>query len=88
MDVWWWVILLVLLALIGLFMVARRSARTRIDPTEVSIDPSLAARVRELYARGDKVKAVTELRAATGLGISDALVIVDKLGKSNRPGSS
>jgi ribosomal protein L7/L12 len=44
--------------------------------------------VRELYARGDKVKAVTELRAATGLGISDALVIVDKLGKSNRPGSS
>ncbi len=84
MDVWWWVTLLVLLAAIGVFMIARRSARTRVDPTQVSIDPALAARIKELYAQGDKLKAITELRAATGLRTADALVIVDKLGRSGQ----
>lgn len=84
MDVWWWVTLLVLLAVIGVFMIARRSARARVDPTQVSIDPALAARIKELYAQGDKLKAITELRAATGLRTADALVIVDKLGRSGQ----
>lgn len=84
MDIWWWVTLLVLLAAIGVFMIARRSARARVDPTQVSIDPALAARIKELYAQGDKLKAITELRAATGLRTADALVIVDKLGKSGQ----
>jgi hypothetical protein len=83
-DVWWWVTLLVLLAVIGVFMIARRSARARVDPTQVSIDPALAARIKELYAQGDKLKAITELRAATGLRTADALVIVDKLGRSGQ----
>lgn len=84
MDVWWWVTLLVLLAVIGVFMIARRSARARVDPTQVSIDPALAARIKELYAQGDKLKAITELRAATGLRTADALMIVDRLGRSGQ----
>jgi len=86
-DVWWWVSLLVLLALIGVFMIARRSAKARVDPTQVSIDPALAARVRELYAQGDqngRLQAVKELRAATGLGLADAVRIADKMGKPKR----
>lgn len=83
MNVWWWMTLLVLLALVGIFMIARRSAKARVDPTEVSIDPALAARVRELCAQNKKVQAVKELRDVTGLALGDALAIVDKLAASD-----
>ena len=85
MDAWLWIALVVLVIP---FLAIRRAARNRVDPTEVSIDPATAARVRELYAQGDnagRLQAVKELRAATGLGLADAVRIADKLGKPKRP---
>ena len=83
-DIWFWVVVIVAAALVALVIVGRRSARSRVDPTQVSIDPALAARVRALYAKGDKVQAVKDLRAATGLGVADAIRIADKLGATDK----
>jgi len=55
--------------------------------TEPGCDPAVAARIRELYAQGDKgsrLQAIKELRAATGLGLADAVRIADKLGTPKR----
>jgi hypothetical protein len=86
-DVWWWIALSCLVLVIP-FVAIRRAAGNRVDPTTVSIDPAVAARVRELYAQGDRnsrAQAVTELRAATGLGLADAVRIADRLGAPKRP---
>jgi ribosomal protein L7/L12 len=83
-DIWFWVVVVVAAALVALVIVGRRSARSRVDPTQVSIDPALAAKVRALYAKGDKVQAVKDLRAATGLGVADAIRIADKLGATDK----
>jgi ribosomal protein L7/L12 len=86
-DTWLWIALISLAVLVIPFLAIRRAARNRVDPTQVSIDPVIAARVRELYAQGDKgsrVQAVKELRAATGLGLADAARIADKLGTPKR----
>lgn len=80
MDIWFWIPLLVAAALAALIIVGRAGARSRVDPTQVTIDPAVAGRVRELYAKGDKLQAVKTLRAATGLGLADAVRIADKLG--------
>ena len=84
-DIWYWVVVIVAAAVVALVIVGRRSARSRVDPTQVSIDPALAAKVRTLYAKGDKVQAVKDLRAATGLGVADAIRIADKLGATDKP---
>jgi len=81
-DIWFWVVVIIGAALIALIIVGTRSARSRVDPTQVSIDAALAGRVRERYAAGDKLGAVKMLREATGLGLADAVRIVDKLGAS------
>jgi ribosomal protein L7/L12 len=86
-DAWLWIALISLAVLIIPFLAIRRVARNRVDPTGVSIDPAVAARVRELYAQGDKgsrLQAIKELRAATGLGLVDAVRIADKLGTPKR----
>jgi ribosomal protein L7/L12 len=86
-DAWLWIALISLAVLVIPFLAIRRAARNRVDPTEVSIDPAMAARVRELYAQGDKgsrLQAIKELRAATGLGLADAVRIADKLGPPKR----
>ena len=83
-DIWFWVVVIVAAAVVALVIVGRRSARSRVDPTQVSIDPALAAKVRALYAKGDKVQAVKDLRAATGLGVADAIRIADKLGATDK----
>lgn len=85
MDIWFWVVVIIGAALIAFVIVGTRSARSRVDPTQVSIDAALAGQVRELYAAGDKLGAVKMLRAATGLGLADAVRIVDKLGASTKP---
>ena len=85
MDIWFWVVVIIGAALIALIIVGTRGARSRVDPTQVSIDAALAGQVRELYAAGDKLGAVKALRAATGLGLADAVRIVDKLGASAKP---
>ena len=85
MDIWYWLVILVILALIGFVMVSRRNVRSRVDPTEVTISPDLAREVKQLYLANKKLEAVKALRAATGLGLADAVRIADKLGAAGKP---
>ncbi len=85
MDIWFWVVILLAAAMIAFVIVGRRSLGSRVDPTQLSIDPALAGQVRERYAAGDKLGAVKMLRAATGLGLADAVRIADKLGATAKP---
>lgn len=85
MDIWFWIVVIVGAILVALVIVGTRSARSRVDPTQVSIDAALATKVRDLYAKGDKMRAVKELREATGLGLADAVRIADKLGGAGKP---
>ncbi len=85
MDIWFWVVVMIAAALIAFVMVGMRNARSRVDPTQLSIDAALAGQVRERYAAGDKLGAVKMLRAATGLGLADAVRIADKLGATAKP---
>jgi ribosomal protein L7/L12 len=87
-DTWFWVVILLGAALIALVIVGAVRARNRVDPTDVSLDPALVAKVRNQYRKGDKLGAVKALRAATGLGLADAVRIVDKLGATAKPASS
>jgi ribosomal protein L7/L12 len=80
-----WVVILLGAALIALVIVGALRARNRVDPTDVTLDPALVATVRAHYRKGDKVAAVKALRAATGLGLADAVRIVDKLGATAKP---
>jgi ribosomal protein L7/L12 len=84
-DTWFWVVILLGAALIALVIVGAVRARNRVDPTDVSLAPALVAKVRNQYRKGDKVGAVKALRAATGLGLADAVRIVDKLGATAKP---
>ena len=87
MDIAFWIVVVVVAAFAAWLIVSRTAsaARSRVDPTQLTIDPALATRVRDLYAAGDKVKAVKALREATGLGLADAVRIADKLGATAAP---
>ncbi len=87
MDIAFWVVVVVVAAFAAWLIVSRTAsaARSRVDPTQLTIDPALATEVRDLYAAGDKVKAVKALREATGLGLADAVRIADKLGATAAP---
>jgi len=78
-DIWFWVVVVVGAALIAMVLVGARRSRSRVDPTQVTIDAALAGRIKALTAKGDKLGAVKELRAATGLGLADAVRIVEKM---------
>jgi ribosomal protein L7/L12 len=82
-DTWFWIALVSLVVLVIPFLAIRRAAKNRVDPTNVSIDPELAHRVRVLCRQDQKVQAVKELREATGLALRDALTIVEKLAASD-----
>lgn len=84
MDIWLWLIILVIAVLIGFVMVSRRGARSRIDPTDVTITPALAQQVKDLYLKNKKLEAVKALREQTGLGLADAVRIADKLGAAGK----
>lgn len=84
-DIWFWIVVIVAAALVALVIVNVRATRSRVDPTQLSIDAALAAQVRKLYAEGDRLQAVKALRAATGLGLADAVRIVDKMGARAKP---
>ena len=84
MSIWFWIAVVIAAALAAL-LVSRLGARSRVDPTQVSIDAAVAAEVKRLYAGGDKPQAVKTLRAATGLGLADAVRIADKLGAGQKP---
>lgn len=79
-DIWFWVVVVVGAAVIALVLVGTRSrSRPRVDPTQVTIDPALAGRIKALTTKGDKLAAVKELRSATGLGLADAVRIVERM---------
>ena len=82
-DTWIWIALVTLAVLTIPFLAIRRAAKSRVDPTNVSIDADLAHRVRVLCRQDKKVEAVKELRDATGLALRDALTIVEKLAASD-----
>ena len=83
MSIWFWIAVIIAAALAAI-LVSRLGARSRVDPTQVSIDAAVAAEVKRLYAGGDKPQAVNTLRAATGLGLADAVRIADKLGAAEK----
>jgi ribosomal protein L7/L12 len=85
-DIWLWIVIIVAAAIVALVIVNTRAARSRVDPTQVSIDPALAAQVRDLEAKGKKLEAVRLLRQTSGLGLADAVRIVDKLAASGKSG--
>jgi ribosomal protein L7/L12 len=87
-DIWYWLVVVVVLVLIGFVMINRRNVRSRVDPTDVTINPDLAREVQDLYLKNKKLEAVKALRAATGLGLADAVRITDKLGAAGKPGAS
>ena len=83
MSSWFWIAIVIAAALAAI-LVSRLGARSKVDPTQVSIDAAVAAQVKQLYAGGDKLQAVKTLRAATGLGLADAVRIADKLGAAEK----
>lgn len=88
MDIWFWIVVVIGAAVIAMVVLGARRARSRIDPTQITIDPSLAAQIKSLLVKGDKLKAVKVLREATGLGLGDAVRIVEKMTppQKNGPG--
>jgi len=87
-NIWYWLVVVVVLVLIGFVMINRRTVRSRVDPTDVTISSELAREVQDLYLKNKKLEAVKELRAATGLGLADAVRIADKLGAAGKPGAA
>jgi hypothetical protein len=86
MSWWMWTVLVVVLVVVLSVLVARRVVRTLarpgVDPTELSIDPELIAEVRRLGAAGQRVQAVKVLRERTGVGLADAVRLVDRWSQS------
>ena len=50
-----------------------------IEGQELDIDPAVLDEVRRLADSGQKIEAITHLREATGLGLTEAKQIVDSL---------
>ncbi|MBM9466131.1 hypothetical protein [Nakamurella leprariae] len=80
---WWvWTLLLVVIVVVVVVLVGRRAVRTLarpgVDPTELSIDPELIAEIRRLGAAGQKLQAIKVLRERTGVGLADAVRLVER----------
>lgn len=79
MDTWIWIAVAVFLVLL-LLVAARRAATGSVDPTQLSLDPALMAKVRALAESGQKVQAIAALRSGTpGLGLAAAKLMVDRM---------
>jgi len=76
------------IALVIVLTWSTRRRRSYVDPTQVTIDASLAGRVSGLYQQGKKVEAVKLLREQTGLSLADAVTIVEKIAKRSKSGST
>ncbi len=81
MDAWWWVAVVVLVLLVALALVGRRAMRSRVDPTDVTIEPDVAVEVGRLYRSGQRAQAAALLRERTGLSLPDAARIAERLGR-------
>ena len=82
--------MLLVAAVIALVIVLTWSTRRRrsyVDPTQVTIDASLAGKVNGLYQQGKKLDAVKLLREQTGLSLADAVTITEKIASRSKSGS-
>ena len=85
-ETWLLIVIMVVAVPLVLLFIARRAARSRVDPTEVTIDPTLAATLVDMYHQGNKVQATKLLRERTGLALADAVRIVERLARRQSPG--
>ena len=61
-ETWLLIVIMVVAVPLVLLFIARRAARSRVDPTEVTIDPTLAATLVDMYHQGNKVQATKLLK--------------------------
>jgi ribosomal protein L7/L12 len=81
-DTLLWIVVTVLVLgalLAGFVLVLRRAARPGVDPTDLSLEPDFVAELRSLAERGKRVEAIARLRQRTGVGLADAVRIVERL---------
>ncbi len=87
METWWILLIAAVIALVIVLAWSARKRRSYVDPTQVTIDASLAGKVTSLYQQGKKVEAVKLLREQTGLSLADAVTIVEKIASRSKLGS-
>ena len=87
-ETWWILLIAAVIALVIVLAWSARKRRSYVDPTQVTIDASLAGKVTGLYQQGKKVEAVKLLREQTGLSLADAVTIVEKIASRSKSGSN
>jgi ribosomal protein L7/L12 len=87
-ETWWILLIAAVIALVLVLAWSARKRRSYVDPTQVTIDASLAGKVTGLYQQGKKVEAVKLLREQTGLSLADAVTIVEKIASRSKSGSN
>ncbi|NNG37314.1 hypothetical protein [Nakamurella aerolata] len=89
MPTWVWILIAVIAVVLVSGLLAVRSVRGTVDPTQVTLSPDLAGRVRGLAESGQVIPAIKLLRQETGLGLAAAKQMVDKMiGTSVAAGST
>lgn len=84
-----WLLFVVLVIGVLVAVAGRLASRSRVDPTQVTIPPETAVRLRGLAQEGKRVQAIAELRQATGLGLRESAAIVEKMARqAPRPGDA
>jgi hypothetical protein len=79
-DTWIWLGVAFLLAVLVLNLVARRTIRGRVDPTDLLLEPELVNEVRALARTNQKAAAIALLRRRTpGLGLAPAKLMVERM---------
>lgn len=79
-DILLWILAITAAIMLALFLLGRRTMRPGIDPTSITFDPALMARVQEHINADRKIHAIKELREGTpGLGLQSAKLMVERM---------
>lgn len=79
-DILLWILAVTAAILIALFLFGRKAMRPGVDPTSLTFDPDLMARVQEHINADRKIHAIKELRDGTpGLGLQSAKLMVERM---------
>lgn len=79
-DILLWILAVTAVVLLALFLLGRKAMRPGVDPTSLTFDPALMARVQEHIDADRKIHAIKELREGTpGLGLQSAKLMVDRM---------
>ncbi len=84
---WWLILIAAVIAMVIVLTWTNRTRRSRVDPTQVTIDPALAGTVADLYQQGKKLDAVKLLKERTGLSLADAVRVVEKIARRSQQSS-